>query len=112
MANMSEDALFKALLKNKPQAQKPVAQQIPVRKEVQRPVAAPPAEIYEKKEPVIEKIPVKSIEPDLVVEQIKNLTASVNMTYGLIKTLIAPVMVLMLIVGILILVKLSGLGLK
>ncbi len=98
---MSEDALFKALLKNKPQ------QQVPVRKEIQRPAPeTQPAESYEEKEPVIETPPVKPLETDLALESIKNLTASVNMMYGLIKTVIVPVLVLILIVGIAILVKL------
>lgn len=97
---MSEDALFKALLKNKPQ------QQVPVRKEVQKPApAAQPAESYEEKEPVIETPPVKPLETELVAESLKNLTSSVNMMYGLIKTVIVPVLVLILIVGIAILVK-------
>ena len=101
MANsMSEDALFKALLKNKPQ------QQVPVRKEVQKPAhEAQPAESYEEKEPVIETPPVKPLEIERVEESLKNLTSSVNMMYGLIKTVIVPVLVLILIVGIAILVR-------
>lgn len=97
---MSEDELFKALLKKKPEAQ------VPVRKEVLRPApAAQPAESYEKQEPVIETPPVKPLETELVVESLKNLTSSVNMMYGLIKTVIVPVLVLILVVGIAILVK-------
>ncbi len=99
---MSEDELFKALLKKKPEAQ------VPVRKEAQTPApvpAAQPAESYEKQEPVIETPPVKPLETELVTESIKNLTASVNTLYGLIKTVIVPVLVLILIVGIAILVK-------
>ncbi len=97
---MSEDELFKALLKKKPEAQ------VPVRKEVQKPApTAQPAESYEKPEPVIETPPVKPLETELVIESIKNLNASVNMLHGLIKTVIVPVLVLILIVGIAILVK-------
>jgi len=40
-----------------------------------------------------------------VVESINNLNSSVNLMYSLIKTVIAPVLVLILIVGIAILVK-------
>lgn len=101
-SSMSEDELFKALLKKKPEAQ------VPVRKEVLRPAPAPaaqPAESYEKQELVIETPPVKPLETELVVESLKNLTSSVNMMYGLIKTVIVPVLVLILIVGIAILVK-------
>ena len=58
MANMSEDALFKALLKNKPPQQPPkppVAQSIP-RREVPGPSpAAQPVERYQHEEPLIEK---------------------------------------------------------
>ncbi len=107
-SSMSEDQLFKALLKKKPEVQKPqVAQmaQIPARKEAFKAVpAAQPVEV----KPVIEAAitpPVKPMETELVVESIKNLNASVNLMYGLIKTVIVPVLVLILIVGIAILVK-------
>lgn len=109
MANsMSEDALFKTLLKNKPQQQPkpPVAQN--VRKETPKTPAPAPVETYEKEEPVIESRsvhPVKSAETDKVVESLKDLNSSVNMMYGMMKTVIVPVLVLILIVGIAILVK-------
>ncbi len=107
--SMSEADLFKTLLKKKPEGQMPqVAQkaQVPLRREAVKPVPAPqPAEIYENKEPVIEKPSVKPPDIEPVAESIKNLTASVNLMYGLIKTVIVPVLVLILIVGIAILVK-------
>jgi hypothetical protein len=110
MANtMSEDALFKALLKNKPpqkQTPKPPAapQPAPIKETFK--ASAPPAEIHEMETPVIETRPVKSShDTDQVVESIKNLTSSVNMMYGLMKTVITPVLVLILIIGIAILVK-------
>ncbi|MDD5474178.1 MAG: hypothetical protein PHU34_08525 [Candidatus Methanoperedens sp.] len=110
-SSMSEADLFKTLLKKKPEAQMPqVAQkpQVPLRREAVKPVPpAQPAEIYEKKEPVIEKPQVKPVDIEPVAESIKNLTASVNLMYGLIKTVIVPVLVLILIVGIAILVKSS-----
>jgi len=108
MANtMSEDALFKALLKNKPpqkQTPKPPAAPAPIKETFK--AAAPPVEIHEMETPVIETRPVKSShDTDQVVESIKNLTSSVNMMYGLMKTVITPVLVLILIIGIAILVK-------
>jgi hypothetical protein len=109
MANtMSEDALFKALLKNKPpqkQTPKPPAapQPAPIKETFK--AAAPQVEIHEMETPVIETQPVKSHDTDQVVESIKNLTSSVNMMYGLMKTVITPVLVLILIIGIAILVK-------
>ncbi|MDP2765993.1 MAG: hypothetical protein Q8O41_00855, partial [Candidatus Methanoperedens sp.] len=66
--------------------------------------AAQPVE----EKPVIETAitpPIKPMETELVVESIKNLNASVNMMYGLIKTVIVPVLVLILIIGIALLVK-------
>jgi hypothetical protein len=109
MANsMSEDALFKALLKNKPpqqQIKKPPAAPQPVPKKETFQAAAPPAEIHEMETPVIETQPVKSHDTDQVVESIKNLTSSVNMMYGLMKTVITPVLVLILIIGVAILVR-------
>ncbi|MFZ3060178.1 MAG: hypothetical protein WA102_10635 [Candidatus Methanoperedens sp.] len=108
MANsMSEDALFKALLKNRPpqqQIQKPPAAPQPAPKKETFKAAAPPAETYEMETPV-ETPHVKSHDTDQVVESIKNLTSSVNMMYGLIKTVITPVLVLILIIGVAILVR-------
>ncbi len=108
MANtMSEDALFKALLKNKPPQkpiQKPPVAQPEPKKETFK-AAAPPVEIHETETPVIETRPVKSNDTDQIAESIKNLTSSVNMMYGLMKTVITPVLVLILIIGIALLVK-------
>lgn len=105
---MSEDALFKALLKNKPPQKPiqkpPVAPQPEPKKETFKAAAAPPVEIHEMETPVIETRPVKSHDTDQVVESIKNLTSSVNMMYGLMKTVITPVLVLILIIGVAILV--------
>ncbi|MCZ7355733.1 MAG: hypothetical protein O8C66_02860 [Candidatus Methanoperedens sp.] len=104
MSNMSEDALFKALLKNKPPVQ--AAPKPQVRKEPVKPVPpAPPVETYEEK-PVVEvRHEIAPLQADAVAESIKNLTANVNMIYGLMKTVIVPVLVLILIVGIGILIK-------
>lgn len=101
MANsMSEEQLFKTLLKNKPEAQ------VPVKKEVLKAVpAAQPVEIHEKKEPAFETPPVETLDIEPVVESLKNLTDRVNTMYGLIKTVIVPVLVLILIVGIAILIR-------
>ncbi len=102
---MSEDQLFKALLKKKPEAQVP-----PVKKEPPRPSpVAQPAEVYEEKEPVVKMPPAKPPETERMTEhmteEIKNLNSSVNMMYNLIKTVIVPVLVLILIVGIAILLR-------
>ncbi len=100
---MSEDQLFKALLKKKPETQVP-----PVKKETPRPSPiAQPAEVYE--EPVVKMPPAKPPETERMTEhmteEIKNLNSSVNMMYNLIKTVIVPVLVLILIVGIAILLR-------
>ena len=109
MANsMSEDALFKALLKNRPPQQQiqnpPAAPQSAPKKETFK-AAAQPVETYEMETQVIETSHVKSHDTDRVVESIKNLTSSVNMMYGLIKTVITPVLVLILVIGVAILVR-------
>lgn len=114
MANsMTEDALFKTLLKNKPQQQPPqqpqkppAARTVPTRETFRTVPAVQPAESYEKEE-IIATPPVKPVQVDLVVESIKNLNSSVNLMYSLIKTVIAPVLVLILIIGIAILVKIN-----
>lgn len=114
MANsMSEDALFKTLLKNKPQQQppqqpqrRPAAQTVPARETFRTAPAPQPAESYEKEENTATP-PVKPVQADFVVESINNLNSSVNLMYGLIKTVIAPVLVLILIIGIAILVKIN-----
>jgi len=109
MANMSEDALFKALLKNKPPQQPPkpmVAQSIP-RKEVPGPAAAPPVERYQE-EPVIEPKIIPVVQPvnlEPVVDSINRLNSSINMIQGMVKTIITPILILILIVSIGILVQ-------
>jgi len=92
--SMSEDDLFKTLLKRKPETQAQVW------KEAERTVPEPK---YEK--PVETNPPPRSVDIEPIVESIRNLTASVNTLYGLVKTVIVPVLVLILIVGIAILVK-------
>jgi len=116
MANMSEDALFKALLKNKPPQQPPkppVAQNqnIP-RKEVPGPYpAAQPAEReryqHEEPQPQIERITpvVKPVNLEPVVDSINRLNSSVNMIYGLMKNVIVPVLILTLVISIAIFIK-------
>ena len=105
MANMSEDALFKALLKNKPPQQSPkpiVAQSIP-RKEIPRPAEAPPVERYQVAEPVIEPKIIPVVQPvnmEPVVDSINRLNSTINMMNGMIKTIITPVLILILIVSI------------
>jgi hypothetical protein len=110
MATMSEDALFKALLKNKPPQQPPkppVAQSVP-RKEIPRPVAAPPVERYQVEEPPIEpKIApvVKPVNLEPVVDSIDRLNSSINMIHGMMKNIVAPILILILIVSIGILIQ-------
>ena len=145
--SMDEDAMFKALLKKKPEQQQPV--QTPVRKEIKeavpaakpsypknsedamynallknRPaqpsvpktaVRAEPVKNIPAAQPVIEepvaetKIPAPveaPVQPEVVqsLESIEKLNASVNMVYGLVRTAVV-VLVLILVVGIAILVK-------
>ena len=111
MANMSEDALFKALLKNKPPQQPPkppVVQSIPG-KEVPRPSpGAQTVERYQHEEPPIEtKITpvVKPVNLEPVVDSINHLNSSVNMIYGLMKNVIVPVLILTLVISIAILIN-------
>ncbi len=112
MPSMSEDALFKAILKNKPQQSTQSAQTIPkaqvaVKKEVIKPVP-PPVEVHEIERHVTEtKIThdTNPVQMNLVVESVKNLNSSVNMLHGLMKTVVVPVLVLILIVGVAILIK-------
>ncbi|HMB44937.1 MAG TPA: hypothetical protein VKL21_03850 [Candidatus Methanoperedens sp.] len=111
MANMSEDALFKALLKNKPPQQPPkpavVAQSVP-RKEVPRPAAAPPVERYQVEEPVIEPKVIPVVKPmnlEPVVDSINRLNSSISMIHGMMKTIVTPILILILIVLIGILIQ-------
>lgn len=111
MANMSEDALFKALLKNKPPQQppKPPVVQNEPKKEVPRPVpVAQHVEKSEIQEELIEKRlppPVKPLDLEPVVDSINRLNSSVNMIYGIMKNIMVPVLVLILVISIAILVK-------
>ncbi len=140
MSSMSEDALFKAILKNKPLQGAQVEQKAQaVKKEIKDAPKAPASsedmmyKVLLKNRPpqpeVKESVPVPqvnavqtidheskvvetpppvmSLHADAVEESIKNLTASVNMMHGLMKTVIVPVLVLILIVGIGVFVKLS-----
>jgi hypothetical protein len=120
MPSMSEDALFKALLKNKPQqnAQAEKKTEVPVKSVPKAPMGAASSEdamykallrnkpaqqstpLAQKSQPVrTEPIPVPQAE-----ESIKNLTVSVNTVQGLLKTAII-VLVLILIVGLASLIK-------
>lgn len=121
MANLSEDAMFKALLKNKPPqnaqtAQKtqvaakketlqtvPAAQKInaPIReKALENPPPAAPVDTYKNENPGTQSQDIKPAQNDIILESIKNLTASVNTMQGLMKTVIVPVLALILIVGV------------
>ncbi|NJD76731.1 MAG: hypothetical protein FIB08_06505 [Candidatus Methanoperedens sp.] len=142
MSSVSEDAMFKALLKNKPEPKPQVVQktEVQVRREntpkpgsedamykallnrpqkqvIQKPQvkeSAPVAQVIAAPaEPKIE-VPVietrvaqgmKPAETEAIVESIKALNASVNMVHGLLKTVIVPVLVLMLLIGIALLIK-------
>jgi hypothetical protein len=109
MATYSEDALFKALLKNKPPQQPPKPAAPAPRKEVPRPVPpAQPVEAFQKQEQVIETIvtpPVKPLDLEPVIESINRLNSNINQMHGMIKTMIVPVLVLILVVAIGILLK-------
>ncbi|MDP2840788.1 MAG: hypothetical protein Q8O17_00745 [Candidatus Methanoperedens sp.] len=100
-ARGSEDAMFKALLHNRPPAPVP-KQQAKV-----EPVHMAPQAARVQQEPVVitqvSPPPVVKLEP--VVDSINNLTASVNQIHGLMKTIVVPVMILILLVGIGILIK-------
>ena len=100
-AKGSEDAMFKALLHNKPPAQVPRQQA-----KVEPVQTAPPVARVQLEPVVITQVsppPVIKFEP--VVDSIDNLTASVNQVHGLMKTIVVPVMILILLTGIGILIK-------
>lgn len=114
MANMSEDALFKALLKNRPPQQplKPAVVQSAPGKEAPKPsLAAHPAEKYQVDEPQVEtKVTspvVKPVDTEPVVDSINRLDSSVKMIYGLIRNIIVPVLILTLVISIALLIKTS-----
>ncbi|VVB85186.1 Uncharacterised protein [uncultured archaeon] len=106
-AASSEDAMYKALLKNKPAQQSTplVKKSLPVKTE---PVPAP-QEVSAYREPAVEAavspaVAVAPVKAAQIEESIKNLTTSVNMVQGLLKTAII-VLVLILIVGLASLIK-------
>ncbi len=95
----SEDAMYKVLLKNKPQQ---------AQHRESAPAVTLPVEVHETEIPVaqIKTAPILNpAQADAIVESIQSLIASVNMIQGLMKTLIAPLLVLILVVGIAILIK-------
>lgn len=94
---MSEEEMFKRLSTNKPEAE--IQQED---EQIQEAQDIPAAQTDHEK-PVIETPPVIELEP--VVESIKNLNASVTVMYGLIKTVVVPVLLLILVVGLAILLK-------
>ncbi len=105
----SEDAMYHALLKNKPQqpsVPRTAASAAPIKN---IPAAQPIIE-----EPVMEtRIPAEApveatVQAEIVpsLESMEKLNASVNMVYGLLKTAVI-VLVLLLVVGIAVLVKLQ-----
>lgn len=113
MANMSEDALFNALLKNKPAPKPPAvqaAQSAPIR-EVSRPAPVPQPvvekyQIEEQPPVVIKSIPaVKPIDLDPVVDSINQLNSGVNMVAGTMKNIVTPILILILVVLIGILIQ-------
>ncbi len=134
---MDEDAMFKALLKNKPAPKQPANEikQEPVRPPAARPPAAKGSEdaMYRallhskptvpkpqvkaepvqsqaapvKQEPVViaQPTPPPEVNFEPVVDSINDLKASVNQINNLMKTMVLPVLVLILIVGVVILIK-------
>jgi hypothetical protein len=110
MATYSEDALFKALLKNKPPQQSPKPAAPAPRNEAQIPVPpVQPVETLQRQEPVIETrivAPlVKPVDLEPVIDSINRLNSNMNQMQGMIKTMIGPVLVLILLVAIGILLK-------
>ncbi len=107
MATYSEDALFKALLKNKPPQQPKPA--VPVQKK-EIPVPVPEVkqvETVQKQEQVISApvIPVPPLDIEPVIESINRMNSNINQLHGTIKTMIVPVLVLILVIAIGILLK-------
>lgn len=102
----SEDALFKALLKNKPPQQPPKPPAAPVQKRELAGPVSPRVEV--RTEPVIERIiPPPKIDLDPVVDSINRLNSTLNQIHVTIKSTIVPILALFLVVaiGILILSK-------
>lgn len=108
MATYSEDALFKALLKNKPPQQPKPA--VPAQKK-EIPVPVPEVKQVEtvRKEEVIAapviSVPPVDIEP--VIESMNRMNSSISQLHGTIKTMIVPVLVLILVIAIGILLKIK-----
>lgn len=102
-AKGSEDAMFKALLHNKPPA--PVQKQQARIEPVQQAQQAAPV----RQEPVVvtQPVPLPIVKLEPVIDSINNLTASVNQIHSLMKTIVVPVMILILLVGIGILIKIA-----
>ncbi len=97
----SEDALFKALLKNKPPQQPTKPMAVPVKKDFPRP---PTAEAIP--EPVIESVtPPPKIDLEPVIDSINCLNSTLNQIHGTIKTVIIPILALILVVSIGILIQ-------
>lgn len=101
-----EDAMYKVLLKNRPPEQR-----TQFAKKAEVPVkTVPEASVidYEDEKQVVRTITpsVQTLQTDQIVESIKNLTASVNMMHSLMKSVIVPVTILILIVGMAVLIKL------
>ena len=98
----SEDALFKALLKNKPPQQPPKPPAAPVqKKDIPRPSA-----VEAIPEPVIERVtPPPKIDLEPVIDSINRQNSTLNQIHGTIKTIIVPIFVLILVVAIMILIR-------
>ncbi len=98
----SEDAMYRALLRNRPQQQTVQAAPKPqVRESVPAPViVAPVAEARQPEIPVVDTGTknVSTLQTDAVVESINNLASSVSMVHGLMKTLVVPLLILILLV--------------
>lgn len=111
MPTMSEDALFKALLKNKPGTQ-PTKPQAPVKEPVKPVITqappAPPLETFERPRPMPEEKITRDMNPiqtEMILDSIKNLNANVIAINSIIKTMMLPVIILILVIGIAILIK-------
>lgn len=105
----SEDALFKAILKNKPPQQPQKTPAAPVqKKEIPKPVLP---QVEARPEPVIETrftpspSPPPKIDLGPVIDSINRLNSTLNQIHGTIKTIIVPILALILIVAIGILIQ-------
>ncbi len=104
----SEDALFKAILKNKPPQQPPKPPVAPVqRKDIPRTV---PPQVETRAEPVTETrltppSPLPKIDMRPVMDSIDLLNSTLNQIHVTIKTIIVPILALILVVAIGILIQ-------